>query len=159
MIHARGATTVRLNLEYESSPDEAIIPLSFLAIGLSQLTANRRPTGDTLTIETSEDSVDAEYEVRRFLTEKTVKRGNYIWRFHKSDPDPWPSALHGHDYEKGLKLDALDGRIYDVVTKECCKSLKARDLKIVQDELRTSSNFKTMVEILVDGLPAKPHPV
>jgi hypothetical protein len=34
-----------------------------------------------LTVETPGDSIAEEYDVVRFLTEKQVKRGNYIWMF------------------------------------------------------------------------------
>jgi hypothetical protein len=67
-----------------------------------------------LTFETSEADIAEGYDVRRSLTEKVVKRDGCIWKFHKNDPDHWPSALHGHDYEKNVKLDAYTGEIYDV---------------------------------------------
>ena len=31
----------------------------------------------------------------RLLTEKIVKRSGYVWKFNKTDADPWPSVLHG----------------------------------------------------------------
>lgn len=104
-----------------------------------------------LTIETSEESVADEFEVVRFLTEKQVKRGGYIWKFHKSDADNWPSPLHGHDYDKGLKLDAITGGIYDVGTRALCKTLKAGDLHAVQAGLRASKDFKQAVATLIDN--------
>jgi hypothetical protein len=89
--------------------------------------------------------------ISRFLTEKQVKRGGYIWKFHKSDADNWPSPLHGHDYDKGLKLDAITGDIYDVGTRARCKTLKVGDLQAVQDELRASKDFKEAVASLIDN--------
>jgi hypothetical protein len=61
-----------------------------------------------LTLESDEDEVDVLSGVMRRLDEKTVKESGYKWRFHKSDADPFPSPLHGHDYERGLKIDALE---------------------------------------------------
>lgn len=144
-----GRSTVRLNIEYEAS-DDWIVPLSWFAQGLSILAENQ-PAIAALTVETSESSIAEEFKVVRFLTEKQVKRGGYIWKFHKSDADNWPSALHGHDYDKGLKLDAITGDIYDVGTRARCKTLKAKDLQAVQAKLRVSKDFKEAVATLIDG--------
>jgi hypothetical protein len=111
-----------------------------------------------LTVETFEDSIAEEFEVVRYLTEKQVKRGGYIWRLHKSDPDDWPSRLHGHDYDKGLKLDAIAGDIYDVGTRERCKTLKAGDLQAVQAKLRASKDFKEAVATLIGNNTAATGP-
>ena len=46
-----------------------------------------------------------------------------------------------------------------MMLRQRCKSLKARDLKIVQDELRESPDFKQMVESLVDVPRAKSSPL
>jgi len=82
----------------------------------------------SLRIQTDEAEIAQEFPVRRLLTEKIVKGGGYIWNFHKTDPDLWPSALHAHDYEKDLTLDALTGDIYDAATRERCKRLSAKAL-------------------------------
>jgi hypothetical protein len=58
--------------------------------------------------------------------------------------------LHGHDYEKGLKLDVLTGRIYDVGSRQLCRTLKAKRLKSIQDELRASEDFREIVAQLLD---------
>ena len=58
--------------------------------------------------------------------------------------------MHGHDYDKGLKLDAITGNIYDVGTRERCKALKAKHLQDVQAELRASKDFKEAVATLID---------
>jgi hypothetical protein len=155
-IFKDGRSTVRLNIEYEGD-DDWIVPLSWFAHGLSMLAENQ-PALALLTVETSEDSIAEEFEVVRFLTEKQVKRGGYIWKFHKSDADNWPSPLHGHDYDKGLKLDAITGGIYDVGTRERCKTLKAGDLQAVQAELRASKDFKEVVATLIDNPPVTTGP-
>ncbi|MGY4501197.1 hypothetical protein ACVWYH_005128 [Bradyrhizobium sp. GM24.11] len=116
--------------------------------------AENQPAPPLLTVETSEDSIAEEFEVVRYLTEKQVKRGGYIWKFHKSDADDWPSPLHGHDYDKGLKLDAITGDIYDVGTRELCKTLKASDLQAVQAKLRASKDFKEAIATLIDNTAA-----
>jgi hypothetical protein len=149
LVSKGGRSTVRLCLEYEASVDDSIIPLSLLATGLSQLPENR-PSAPALTIETTQGDIDEEFDVPPLLLEKLVKRKNYIWDFHKADADPRPSLLHGHDCDKGLKLDALTGAIYDVATRQRCKTLKPKTLRSIQDELRASKDFKDKVIALVD---------
>lgn len=148
-IFKDGRSIVRLTIEYEGG-DDWVVPLSWFAHGLSKLAENQ-PAPALLTVETPDDSIAKEYDVVRFLTEKQVKRGNYVWVFHKSDPDHWPSALHGHDYDKGLKLDAITGGVYDVGTRVLCKTLKKKDLKAVQAKLRQSKDFKETVAELIDN--------
>ncbi len=151
-IFKDGRSTVRLNIEYEGG-DDWIAPLSWFAHGLSMLAENQ-PATALLTVETSEDSIAEEFEVVRYLTEKQVKLGGYIWKFHKSDADDWPSPLHGHDYDKGLKLDVITGDIYDVGTRERCKTMKARDLQAVQAELKASKDFQEAVATLINNTVA-----
>ena len=150
-----GKSTVHLDIEYKTD-GEWIAPLSWFAYGLSLLPENR-PAPAQLEIETPDDSIGQELDVLRYLTEKHVKRGGYVWKFHKTDMDTWPSLLHGHDYDKGLKLDALTGEIYDVGTRQHCKTLKATSLKDVQDELRLSDDFKDAVEKLIDLKSTNEH--
>lgn len=147
-----GRCTVRLNIEYQGGNDW-IVPLSWFAYGLSSLAENQ-PVSALLVVKTSEESIDEEFKVERFLTEKQVKRSGYIWKFHKSDSDNWPSELHGHDYDKGLKLDAISGNIYDAGTRSLCKTLKKGALQAVQDELRASKDFKEAVATLIDKSPS-----
>lgn len=146
-----GKAQVRLDLTYECSPDEWVIPLSWFDYGLHRL-QKYRPTEPSLEIETSEESIAETFDVVRLFTEKTVKRSGYIWQFHKSDVDIWPSPLHGHDYDKGLKLDAITGDIYDVGSRQMCKRLRPADLKVIQDELRGSKDFHDRVITLIDGV-------
>ncbi|WP_173984068.1 hypothetical protein [Magnetospirillum sp. SS-4] len=147
-IFKDGRSKVRINIEYEGGNDW-VVPLSWFSHGLSLLTENQ-PAPSSLTVETSEDCIAEEFEVIRFLTEKQVKRGGYKWDFHKSDADDWPSPLHGHDYEKQLKLDAITGKVYDVGTREWCKTLKKDDLQVIQATLRASKDFKEVVVNLID---------
>jgi hypothetical protein len=118
------------------------------AIGLSNLPENQ-PTKPDLSIETPEDSATEELPSTRFLIERTVRQGNYIWEFHKTDVDSWPSLLHGHDYARALKLDAITDQIYDAVTRKFLRSLKPKHLKIVQDKLRASKDFAEKVTQLI----------
>lgn len=151
-IFKEGRSTVRLNIEYESGDDWSV-PLSWFALGLSLIAENQPPVA-LLTIETQANGVAKEFEGVRLLTEKQVKRHGYIWKFHKSDADNWPSPLHGHDYDKGLKLDAITGKIYDAATRTLCAALKASELKCVQDELRKSKDFNDAVVSLIDSAAA-----
>ncbi len=143
-----GRSTVRLSIEYESG-DDWIVPLSWFAHGLSKLEENACIA--LLTLETAQDSIDENFDVQRFMIEKQVKRKNYVWHFHKTDADDWPSPLHGHDYDKGLKLDAITGDIYDAVTRKRCKTLKQKDLQAIQGDLRSSKDFRGPVHDLIDN--------
>lgn len=149
----KGKSKVKLTLDYETEGDW-IVPISWLAYGLSLLPENEPPPA-LLTIETSKDSIAKEFAVVRFLTEKKIKRDGYIWKFHKTDPDDWPSPLHGHDYDKGLKLDALTGDIFDVGTRQRCKSIKDAILEDIRAQLRASKDFKEVVATLIDKSAAK----
>src|SRR5580692_8800743 len=88
-----------------------MIPLIWFAEGLAKI----EPPDPTplLEIATAADDIDEWCNVPRLLSEKVAARDGYIWNFHKTDLDPWPSPLHGHDYDKGLKLDATNGYIFD----------------------------------------------
>src|ERR1700677_5058863 len=134
-----GKAIVKLNIVYVCSPDDWVVPLSWFDYGLNLLPqhqAKQARSKPDLTVASEPDSIEKEFDVLRVFNEKTVKRGSFVWDFHKSDADPWPSLLHGHDYDKGLKLDAITSQVYDVVTKTCCKVLKEKDLKAIQDALR-----------------------
>jgi hypothetical protein len=144
-----GVAKVKLDLTYECSTDEWVIPLSWFDYGLHKL-QKYQPRPADLQLKTGEDSIAEIYDVPRLLTEKLVKRAGYVWNFHKADADPWPSRLHGHDYENNLKLDAITGEIYDVGTRQRCKRLKGDDLKAVQQALRESKDFHDQVVHLIN---------
>ncbi len=55
--------------------------------------------------------------------------------------DEWPSKLHGHDYDRNLKLDAVTGEIWDVGTRNNCKTLKSKILLNIQKHLFESADF------------------
>jgi hypothetical protein len=147
-----GRARVTLNLTYECDADYWIVPISYFDLGLSKLPQETKEV--ICEIETPEDSIEREYEVDIFLTEKTVKRNGYAWRFHKQDDDPWPSSLHAHDYEKGLILDAITGDIYDKVTRKHCKDLKKSHLAYIHAELRKSDDFKARMAEWIDKTPS-----
>jgi hypothetical protein len=73
--------------------------------------------------------------------------------FHKTDVDTWPSILHGHEYDKNLKLDALTGDIFDVATRQRCATLTEKKLKVIQEELRQSKDFADRVALLLGAPP------
>jgi len=150
-----GMSVVRLNIELKGTADDLIVPLSLFAIGLSKID-KRKQSDDDFTIETGEDSIEREFDVPRSLIEKIVKSSPYKWKFHKADADPWPSMLHGHDYEKGLTLDAITGEIYDAMTRQRCKTLHQKDLITVQETLRESCDFKDKVHTLIDAPNKRP---
>lgn len=138
-----GLVEAKLTLRYQGTAPDVFIPSFALASALAALPefSESYPPAD-LTVKLPEDSIAEEYEVPRFFTERLVKAAGYVWVFHKSDVDPWPSLLHGHEYEHGLKLDALTGNVFDVGTREKCMLLKQKDLDIVQSNLRSSKDFK-----------------
>jgi len=140
--HKDGKGRVSLNLTYECAPEEWMVPLSWFAYGLSHL-AKHKPEERvvSLAITTDEAEIAEEYQVLRYLTEKIVKRNGFIWRFHKTDSDQWPSPLHAHDYEKNLTLDALTGDIYDSATRQRCKRLSPKGLARIHIELQQSRDF------------------
>lgn len=146
-VFKEGTSTVKLNIEYTTA-GEWVVPLSWFAHGLAQLPENDTPQS-LLTLECPENSIAEEFDVPRLLTEKIVKRKPYVWEFHKTDADPWPSPLHGHDYEKGLKLDVLTGKIYDVGTRQHCKTIKDSSLSDIRAELRASKDFSETMNALL----------
>jgi hypothetical protein len=146
-----GRSVVHIDITYECSASEDwAVPLSHFSHGLNKLASNQMDVSPAdLVIETSEDSLTGQRSVPRFLTEKEIKAGSYVWSFHKTDADNWPSALHGHEYEHRLKLDVLTGRIYDVVTRQHYASLKKKDLETVRDELRKAKDFSEKARALL----------
>jgi hypothetical protein len=51
------------------------------------------------------------------------------WIFHKNDPDPWPSRLHGHHTSLPLKLDAITGNIFSIHTRQRIERVKRKELR------------------------------
>jgi hypothetical protein len=145
-----GKVTVQFTISYRCLPGEAHQPLMAFATELAKLPdlQRRRPPTD-LKIELPVDSIAEEFRVPRLLEEKHVKAGGYVWEFHKTDTDPWPSQLHGHDYERGLKLDALTGDVFDVGTRARCAILKKKALETVHTELRGSKDFANKLATLL----------
>ena len=145
-----GVARVTLNIEYECGKREWVVPLSWFAYGLSLLEKHKRQENVVgLTLETVETEIAEIYPVPRYLTEKTVKRDGFVWRFHKNDPDRWPSSLHGHDYEKNLRLDALTGDIYDTGTRRRCMKLSTKELARIHSALRESPDFAERITELL----------
>ncbi|MCB9984645.1 MAG: hypothetical protein H6864_03030 [Micavibrio sp.] len=148
----KGVARVTLNIAYECATDEWVVPLSWFGCGLSKLESHQQKQKNVvLKIITDEEDVEENFCVLRLLTEKDISQNGYVWRFHKNDPDHWPSLLHGHEYDKNLKLDALTGKIYDVATKQCCSRLSKKKLSFIQSKLRSSPDFLDLVTNLLDG--------
>jgi hypothetical protein len=63
------------------------------------------------------------------------------WQFHKTDPDPWPSPLHGHHCEEPIKLDAITGELWEIPTRKRVGRLKREELKRIQGDLLRSKDF------------------
>jgi hypothetical protein len=135
-----GKHQVTINISYETDEDWAI-PLIHFGVGLKKLKPKKRNQAD-LEIPSEEIDVDEVDGANIYLIEKTIKTGGYVWIFHKTDADNWPSSLHAHDYDRGLKLDAITGKIYDESTKQHCKTVKAKQLTNIHEQLCGSSDFK-----------------
>ena len=146
--HYNGKTVqISLNFSYERSTEEWITPLSWFCYALSRI-LDQQASSRLISLEIScgDDEIEQTYDLARFLPEKTIKQKSYIWKFHKTDSDNWPSVLHGHEYQKSLKLDALNGNVYDAVTKQRCMRLKKHALLDIQERLRDSSDFRGKIE-------------
>jgi hypothetical protein len=152
-IYENGKARVRIDITYECDAEFWFEPLSWFATGLSYLPQHQPKNLElaALIIKTGKDSIARKYKVLRNLYEVRVKRGGNVWDFYKNDKDEWPSALHGHDYEKHLILDAITGKIFDRDTKQHCEDLKAKTLSFVQKKLRNSKDFKQKVTRLIDS--------
>ncbi len=61
------------------------------------------------------------------------------------------SSLHGHDYEKNLKLEALTGDIYGTGTRHKCEKLTSKELARIHTALRSSSDFAAKMAELIGG--------
>lgn len=141
-----GRSIVRLDITYETVSEEWIDPIAHFLWQLQKL-PEYMPVKSVVgfEIETDESEVEVLSGVSRRLDEKTIKGNGYKWRFHKNDADEFPSPLHGHDYERGLKLDAITGKIFDTSTKNHCETLKSKALLEVQTALRASADFTDKV--------------
>jgi hypothetical protein len=145
-----GRGRVHIDITYECEAENWILPLSWFDYGLHMLPSREpAPPQPDLVIETGEDSLTDPLPAMRYLTEKEIKAGGYVWSFHKTDADNWPSALHGHDYDKHMKLDVITGAVYDVVTRQHLTNLKSKALEQVRDELRNSKDFVTKTQQLL----------
>lgn len=151
--HENGIDSVEISLAYETGQDgEWVVPLAWLALGLRKLEPPAAPA--VLEFLTPNDQILMSGGVLRLLTEKDLTAGGRTWRFHKNDPDPWPSKLHGHALDEPLKLDAITGNIYDVVTKQKAGRLRKKELGRLQDAIRGVDDLSH----LVGYLPAKMTP-
>ncbi|HXG28613.1 MAG TPA: hypothetical protein VNJ47_07185 [Nevskiales bacterium] len=149
-VYIEGVARVQFDITYECGQDEWVVPLSWFDYGLNQLEKHKpRNPVIALVVETSSSDIEEEFEVVRFLTEKTVKQDGYVWRFHKTDSDTWPSLLHAHDYDQKLVLDALTGDIYDTMTRQRCKRLSQKGLEQIYQKLRASRDFADKLNKLV----------
>jgi len=150
---ADGTTTVSFAIGYESTDENWILPLSWLAYGLEKAGLNRHPAV-VLDVPFDGDDVDPVADAGPVLTvEKTLKVAGRSWRFHKSDGDHWPSPLHGHDYDHGRVIDGVTGAIFDRSTRTLVGQLKPKKLGTMHDMLRRS---KDLAPLAATHLPPPP---
>ena len=149
-----GVAKVTLNLTYECNAEEAILPLSWFGHGLNLLQKHQVEMPEVLLeVVTHDEDMGESLPIFRLLTEKTIKQDGYVWKFHKMDADPWPSVLHGHEYDHNLTLDAITGKIYDATTRAHCNQLRTKSLHDVQAQLRASKDFADAVAEHIDVHP------
>ncbi|NLH80292.1 MAG: hypothetical protein GX458_05545 [Phyllobacteriaceae bacterium] len=136
-----GRARVMFSIAYETDTEHWVLPLSCLSYGLRKAGLDQRPpTIFEVTINVDDlEPVTVSGPV--LLIEKTLKFDGHTWMFHKSDPDPWPSPLHGHDYECGLVIDGITGRIFDKATRTEVAKLKLKALAALHDEMRASKDL------------------
>ena len=139
-VHRSGEDVIEIALKYTASPNDWMIPLSYLALGLRKIKLPKSPV--VFEVATRKRDIGKRFDVVRLLTEKEIKGDGYIWMFHKTDVDNWPSVFHGHDYENGLKIDAISGEIYDVASRQRCMCLKRKALATLHGKLRACKDTK-----------------
>lgn len=155
--HKNGKTLVEFNMIYEAG-DDWIVPLSYLRYGLREVgIAERHPT--ILFVQSSNDEVYALPDPGpALLIEKELKQGWYVWTFHKSNADSWPSPLHGHDYERGLTINGIDGNIYDSATRTLVKTLKTKTLQRLHENIWKCKDLEALAYQHLQPPPAPPAP-
>jgi hypothetical protein len=142
--YADGRTRVAFNIAYETGAEDWVLPLSWLAYGMRLAGLDQRPSP---VLEVAIDVDDVEPVTLSgpvLLVEKTLKIDGYVWKFHKSDADHWPSPLHGHDYDRGLVIDGITGRIYDKATRIEVAKLKRKALGALHEDIRASKDLATL---------------
>lgn len=144
-----GKSHVSLNLVFDGTEDW-LVAIGPLAEGLRVVSERNKPEV-ALTIRTSRDSVVEVQGEQRMLIEYFVKQKNYKWDFHKNDADHWPSALHAHEYDQNLVLDAINGEIYCKASRKVIKKLKPKKLLNIHDKLRESKEFGDRIDRLLAG--------
>lgn len=65
----------------------------------------------------------------------SVKLDNETWRFHKSDPDPFPSVPHGDNVNTGEKLNVYTGEVFGT-NRKIVRRLRKRQPMLIRRELR-----------------------
>jgi len=131
---------VTISLTYEASADDWVGPLALLSQGLARLEPPRPP--EVLRVQLGEHSLEPPGIGRMMLLEKALKAGGYTWIFHKSDMDPWPSPVHGHDYEHDLVLDAVTGQIFETADRTQVGKLRKKELSALQKTIKANKDLK-----------------
>ncbi len=143
----RGRIILNITYDVDEAGSEIVELLSRVGFAIKEHGKKDPPPEVLCTIETEkEDIEESVVGALRTLVEVTIKHDNYQWRFHLNDADPWPSIVHGHDYDRRLKLDAFTGKIYDTGTKQHCETLKKKKLAFIIAELKKNPEFKRRLE-------------
>ena len=134
------------------------MPLSWFGYGLRQAGLHQPPP---IVLEVTTDGEEVEPVAASgpvLLLEKILKLDGYVWTFHKSDADHWPSPLHGHDYERELVVDGITGRIYDKATRTEVAKLKRKALDTLHADIRATKDLASLAARLLPPVPPTPIP-
>jgi hypothetical protein len=141
-------------LTFTTDTESAVMILGEFGASLRKIEPPRPPT--VLSVTTPVADVDETPGAIQLLTEKELKAGGYVWDFHKSDVDPWPSRLHAHEYEHNWKIDAITGEYFDATNHTSQGKLKPKALKDLQQQIWACKDLVELAEGV--NLPNAPPP-
>lgn len=140
---------VRVQASYTSDVSDWIVPISWFAREIDKLATVRGPT--VLTFTAGDDEIDWHQQSRHsLLLEKELMAGGRAWRFHKSDPDHWPSPLHGHNYECGWVINGVTGEIFDTTNRRYQGKLRRKELRRLHADIRSTVDLAHHHPLLPD---------
>lgn len=79
------------------------------------------------------------FSIRGYKTPNKIYK--LIWTFHLTDADCWPSVPHGHNDEKGLKLDIITGEVFSAAGGKCVGHATLKEL----NKLNANKRFRQFV--------------
>jgi hypothetical protein len=74
------------------------------------------------------------------LEKADIKINGEIWRVHKNDADPFPSAPHAHNYRMKCKLHLGNGKLYRKA--DSIGKIDPKDLLVLRSEIKSRLKLK-----------------